>query len=149
MVTLSGKRKYRLFRYRVTQRDGICASGGAFREYLPQFLNPDRGDVILNPLDARMPYWNPAHELLHHSEAETIAKSLFPDRDRENRFFVESPRKLFAHLLKHHPTPEKLCYWIAHPYPEIDRRVAGTPLEAIVSKAAPQQRAGVRQASNE
>lgn len=113
------------------------------REYLPQFLNPDRGDVILNPLDARMPYWNPADELLHHSEAETIAKSLFPDRDRENRFFVESPRKLFAHLLKHHPTPEKLCYWIAHPDPEIDRRVAGTPLEAIVSKAAPQQRAGV------
>ncbi|MGH9455278.1 MAG: type IV secretion system DNA-binding domain-containing protein, partial [Terriglobia bacterium] len=113
------------------------------REYLPQFLNPDRGDVILNPLDARMPYWNPSDELLHHSEAETIAKSLFPDRDRENRFFVESPRKLFAHLLKHHPTPEKLCDWIAHPDPEIDRRVAGTPLEAIVSKAAPQQRAGV------
>jgi hypothetical protein len=113
------------------------------REYLPQFLNTDRGDVILNPLDARMPYWNPADELLHHSEAETIAKSLFPDRDRENRFFVESPRKLFAHLLKHHPTPEKLCEWIAHPDPEIDRRVAGTPLEAIVSKAAPQQRAGV------
>lgn len=113
------------------------------REYLPQFLNPDRGDVILNPLDARMPYWNAADELIHHSEAETIAKSLFPDRDRENRFFVESPRKLFAHLLKHHPTPEKLCYWIAHPDPEIDRRVAGTPLEAIVSKAAPQQRAGV------
>ncbi|HEV2498076.1 MAG TPA: hypothetical protein VGY31_00670 [Terriglobia bacterium] len=65
------------------------------------------------------------------------------DRDRENRFFVESPRKLFAHLLKHHPTPEKLCYWIAHADPEIDRRVAGTPLEAIVSRSAPQQRAGM------
>lgn len=113
------------------------------REYLPQFHNPERGDIILNPLDARMPYWNAADELLHHSEAETIAKSLFPDRDRENRFFIESPRKLFAHLLKHHPTPEKLCYWIAHADPEIDRRVAGTPLEAIVSRSAPQQRAGV------
>lgn len=113
------------------------------REYLPQFYNADRGDIILNPLDARMPYWNAADELLHHTEAETIAKSLFPDRDRENRFFIESPRKLFAHLLKLHPTPERLCQWIAHPDPEIDCWVAGTPLEAIVSKSAPQQRAGV------
>ncbi|MGH9350749.1 MAG: type IV secretion system DNA-binding domain-containing protein, partial [Terriglobia bacterium] len=113
------------------------------REYLPQFLNPDRGDVILNPLDARMPYWAPADELLHHAEADMLAKSLYPDRDRENRFFVESPRKIFAHLLKYRPTPEELCHWIANPDTEIDTRVAGTPLEAIVLKAAPQQRSGV------
>ncbi|MGH9773285.1 MAG: type IV secretion system DNA-binding domain-containing protein, partial [Candidatus Acidiferrales bacterium] len=113
------------------------------REYLPQFFDPERGDVILNPLDARMPYWSPADELLHHAEADTLAKSLYPDRDRENRFFVESPRKIFAHLLKYRPTPEELCHWIANPDPEIDRRVARTPLDAIISKAAPQQRSGV------
>lgn len=112
-------------------------------EYLPQFFNPKRGDVVLNPLDARMPYWSPSDELAQPTEAETIAKSLFPDRDRENRFFIESPRKIFAHLLKYHPTPQQLCDWIAHADPEIDRRVAGTPLEAIVSNDAPQQRAGV------
>ena len=113
------------------------------REYLPQFYNEARGDVILNPLDARMPYWGPADELLDTMEADALAKSLFPDRDHENRFFIESPRKILAHLLRLHPTPQDLCVWIAHADPEIDKRVKGTPLEAIVAKDAPQQRSGV------
>ena len=113
------------------------------REYLPQFFNEARGDVILNPLDARMPYWGPADELLDPTEADALAKSLFPDRDHENRFFVESPRKVLAHLLRLHPTPQALCDWIAHADPEIDTRVKGTPLEAIIAKDAPQQRSGV------
>ena len=113
------------------------------REYLPQFFDPDRGDIILNPLDARMPHWSPSDEIIHHAEAETLAKSLYPDREHEYRFFIESPRKIFAHLLKYRPTPEELCRWIAHADPEIDRRVARTPLEALISKSAPQQRSGV------
>ena len=113
------------------------------REYLPQFLNERRGDVVLNPLDARMPYWGPGDELLHPTEADALAKSLFPDRDHENRFFIESPRKIFAHLLKLRPTPQELCHWIAYADPEIESRVAGTPLEALISKDAPQQRSGV------
>jgi len=113
------------------------------REYLPQFLNERRGDVVLNPLDARMPYWGPGDELLHPTEADALAKSLFPDRDHENRFFIESPRKIFAHLLKLNPTPQELCHWIAYADPEIDSRVAGTPLEALIAKDAPQQRSGV------
>jgi len=28
-------------------------------EYLPQFYDPARGDVILNPLDSRCPFWTP------------------------------------------------------------------------------------------
>ena len=113
------------------------------REYLPQFLDERRGDVVLNPLDARMPYWGPGDELLHPTEADALAKSLFPDRDHENRFFIESPRKIFAHLLKLRPTPQELCHWIAYADPEIDSRVAGTPLEALIAKDAPQQRSGV------
>jgi type IV secretory pathway TraG/TraD family ATPase VirD4 len=112
-------------------------------EYLPEFYDPDRGDMILNPLDARMPYWSVSDEILHHAEAETLAKSLYPDRDREYRFFIESPRKIFAHLLKYRPTPEELCRWIAEADPEIDRRVARTPLEEFIAKHAPQQRSGV------
>jgi hypothetical protein len=112
-------------------------------EYVTQFLKPDRGDVVLNPLDIRMPYWSPSDELCRREEAITLATSLFPDRDRENRFFVESPRKIFAHLLKYRPTPQQLAYWIAHADPEIDRRVAGTALAKYVAKDAPQQREGV------
>lgn len=105
------------------------------REYLPEFYDSDRDDVILNPLDARMPYWSPSDEILHHAEAEILAKSLYPDRDREYRFFVESPRKLFAHLLMYRPTPAELCQWIAEADPEIDIRVARTPLEEFIASA--------------
>ena len=67
-------------------------------EYLPQFYRESRGDVILNPLDARCPFWTPGDEVPHEAEALTVAASLFPDRGRENRFFVDAPRKIFAHL---------------------------------------------------
>ena len=56
-----------------------------------------------------------------------MAASLFPDQGRENRFFVEAPRKIFAHLLNLKPTPEELTYWMCHAE-EIDKRVEGTEM---------------------
>jgi type IV secretory pathway TraG/TraD family ATPase VirD4 len=111
-------------------------------EYTPQFFNPSRGDVVLNPLDQRMPYWTPGAELRHDAEALTLAASLFPDRHNENPFFVEGPRKIFAHLLTFHPTPEELVCWMSHPE-EIDARVKGTEYEAIIDSQSPPQRNGV------
>jgi len=111
-------------------------------EYTPQFYWPERGDLIRNPLDARCPYWSPGDEIEHKSEALTLAASLFPDRHGENSFFVEGPRKIFAHLLSLKPTPEELTRWMRNPA-EIDRRVQGTELAAIIDIAAPAQRSGV------
>lgn len=111
-------------------------------EYTPQFLNPLRGDLVLNPLDQRMPYWTPGNELRQEAEALTLATSLFPDRFNENPFFVEGPRKIFAHLLTFHPTPQELVSWMSHPE-EIDSRVEGTELAAIIDPQSPPQRSGV------
>jgi type IV secretory pathway TraG/TraD family ATPase VirD4 len=111
-------------------------------EYTPQFYSPSRGDVILNPLDTRMPYWSPGDELGHDAEALTLAASLFPDRHNDNPFFVEGPRKIFAHLLTFKPSPEELSWWMCHEE-EIDRRVRGTEYAAMIDKQAPQQRSGV------
>jgi type IV secretory pathway TraG/TraD family ATPase VirD4 len=111
-------------------------------DYTPEFYRPERGDAILNPLDQRMPYWSPGDELLHPAEALTLATSLFPDRRNGNPFFVESPRKIFAHLLTFHPTPEQLAWWMCHEE-EIDRRVKGTPYAAMIDRLAPAQRSGV------
>ena len=111
-------------------------------EYIPQFLNPSRGDVVLNPLDQRMPYWTPGAELRHDAEALTLAASLFPDRHNENPFFVEGPRKIFAHLLTFHPSPEELVWWMSNP-DEIDSRVKGTEYETIIDSQSPPQRNGV------
>ena len=111
-------------------------------DYTPEFYRPERGDAILNPLDQRMPYWSPGDELLHEAEALTLAASLFPDRRNGNPFFVESPRKIFAHLLTFRPTPEQLAWWMCHEG-EIDRRVQGTPYAAMIDRQAPAQRSGV------
>jgi hypothetical protein len=111
-------------------------------EYLPQFYRESRGDVILNPLDARCPFWMPSDEAPHEAEALTVAASLFPERGLENRFFVDAPRKIFAHLVNLKPTPEQLTYWMCHEQ-EIDARVQGTEMWAMIHSTAPNQRSGV------
>jgi hypothetical protein len=111
-------------------------------EYLPQFYSESRGDVILNPLDARCPFWSPGDEVPHEAEALTLAASLFPDQGRENRFFVEAPRKIFAHLLNLKPTPEQLTHWMCNEE-EIDKRVEGTEMAAMIHGRAAAQRSGV------
>ncbi|HKV64548.1 MAG TPA: type IV secretion system DNA-binding domain-containing protein [Candidatus Acidoferrum sp.] len=111
-------------------------------DYTPEFYRPERGDAVLNPLDQRMPYWSPGDELRHPAEALTLATSLFPDRRNENQFFVEGPRKIFAHLLTFRPTPEQMAWWMCHEE-EIDQRVKGTQYAAMIDKQAPAQRSGV------
>ena len=116
-------------------------------EYTPQFYTPERGDVILNPIDARSPYWSPGDELRHEAEALTLATSLFPDRANENPFFTEGPRRIFAHLLTFRPTAEELASWLCHDE-ELDRRVHATPYASIIDRQAPAQRSGVLAALN-
>lgn len=116
-------------------------------EYTPQFYTPERGDLILNPLDARSPYWSPGDELRHEAEALTLATSLFPDRANENPFFTEGPRRIFAHLLTFRPTAEELALWLRDDQ-ELDRRIQGTPYASIIDRQAPPQRSGVVAALN-
>ena len=116
-------------------------------EYAPQFYQEARGDLILNPLDARCPYWSPGEEVTHQAEALTLATSLFPDKPRENTFFVEGPRKIFAYLLTLKPTPEKLVWWMSRE-DEIDQLVRDTELAAFVYRGAGPQRGGVLGALN-
>jgi hypothetical protein len=69
-------------------------------EYVTRFYSPERGDIILNPLDVRAPYWSPGEEVQHDAEALTMAHALFHDAPNETPFFLDSVRKLFAHLLR-------------------------------------------------
>jgi type IV secretory pathway TraG/TraD family ATPase VirD4 len=111
-------------------------------EYTGQFYRPDRGDVVLNPLDARSPFWSPGDEWRHEAETLTLATSLFPDRHHENTFFTEGPRRIFAYLLTLRPTPEELGFWLCHE-DELDRRLSGTAYAAMIDRQAPAQRSGV------
>jgi len=112
-------------------------------EFVQRFYDSDRGDIILNPLDARCPYWGPAEELRRKAEAKAIAASLYqPTTDKKGEFFVETPQKIFAHLLTFGPSPHELVTWMANP-DEIDRRVQGTEMAMMIAKGAQQQRNGV------
>ena len=111
-------------------------------EFVKQFYNQRRGDIVLNPLDARMPYWNPSRELRRKAEAKALAVSLYQPEGVTNRFFVEAPQKIFAHLLSFLPTPEELVQWMSAPE-EIDKRVRKTEYWALIDPKAPQQRTGV------
>jgi type IV secretory pathway TraG/TraD family ATPase VirD4 len=111
-------------------------------EYTGQFYTPARGDVVLNPLDRRCPFWTPGDEWRHEAETLTLATSLFPDRHHDNTFFTEAPRRIFAHLLTLRPRPDELAWWLCHEE-EIDRRLAGTAYAAMIDRQAPAQRSGV------
>jgi type IV secretory pathway TraG/TraD family ATPase VirD4 len=111
-------------------------------EFVKQFYDAHRGDIVLNPLDARMPYWSPSNELRRKAEAKALAVSLYQPEGVTNRFFVEAPQKIFAHLLSFLPTPDQLVRWMSDP-DEIDRRVKGTEYWALIDPKAPQQRSGV------
>ena len=113
-------------------------------EYTPQFYNPGRGDVILNPVDERMPYWSPCDEVRHEAEAEGLAAALFKDDPRTNPFFVMVPRQIFAHLLIEEPkrTPEELLA-ILRDERELAKRLKGTEHAAAIYPDAGPQRGGM------
>lgn len=112
-------------------------------EFTKALYKRDRGDMILNPLDARCPYWGPYEELRTKAEAATLAKSLYqPSDTQKDEFFTKTPQKIFAQLLQKPCTPKELAEWMANPE-EIDRRVAGTVMERMIPKDSPNQRNGV------
>jgi type IV secretory pathway TraG/TraD family ATPase VirD4 len=113
-------------------------------EYTPQFYEPGRGDVILNPLDARMPYWSPCDEVRHEAEAEGLAAALFKDDPRTNPFFVMVPRQIFAHLLIEQPkrTPQELLA-ILRDERELSKRLKDTEHAAAIYPDAGPQRGGM------
>ena len=116
-------------------------------EFTPHFYIPSF-DLILNPVDKRMPFWSPSEEVCYPAEAAALAGSLFPDKPRDNNFFIEAARKIFVHLLRYRPSPQELTHWMRN-IDEIDMRVSGTELEAMIRKSAASQRAAVQGTLNQ
>jgi hypothetical protein len=150
MVGDSGTGKSSLIRQILTQvreRGETAVVYDPALEFTPQFFDPAT-DVLLNPTDQRMPFWTPSDEVQYPAEALTLARSLFPDKPHENTFFTESARKIFGHLLRYRPTPQDLTSWMKN-MDEVDRRIAGTELEAMIPVSAAGQRAAVQGTLNQ
>jgi type IV secretion system coupling TraD/TrwB family protein len=119
-------------------------------EFLEQHYDPET-DLILNPLDARCPYWNPVDEIENVSDETSaperyfIAESFFPDHPHSSpttQFFNKAARSIFAHLLRFKPSPERLVQMLTDEE-LIDACVAGTEHAHLIDRAAKAQRAGV------
>jgi type IV secretory pathway TraG/TraD family ATPase VirD4 len=111
-------------------------------EFTPEFYSPERGDLILNPLDTRCPYWDIADEVSTAEVATAMAVALFPEKDHEKEFFTDAPRRILTRLMCRRPTPQQLVQWMSDPA-EIARMLQGTPYAAFLDSSAPAQSAGI------
>ena len=111
-------------------------------DFVSEFYSPARGDLILNPLDQRCPYWGLGDEIDRDETAATIAAAFLPEKEYEKEFFTDGPRRILAHLLKRRPQPRDILRMMADPS-HIEAAVKGTPLAALLDPGAPAQRAGV------
>ena len=57
-------------------------------------------------------------------------------------FFPYSAKKIYEHLLSFNPSSQDLTAWLSNSE-IIDRLVAGTSMEILISKKAPAQRLGI------
>ena len=148
--TGSGKTSViRQLAFRVQERDESALIYDPAGEFIRQFYSEKRGDVVLNPLDARMPYWNPADEVEDEPEALTLAESFYQPDLTQDQFFVDSPQKILAYLISRHPKPrpEDLVRWMSSKH-EIETKLRGTEHAVLVDQTAGPQRAGVLSSLN-
>ena len=114
-------------------------------EFVKVHYRPERGDVILNPLDNRSPFWSPAFERKYRTDCQLLAEVFFPGRKRMNEneaFFLSAARDILAKLLECDPHPAQLVEWLSNPA-EIDRICEGTELANYIGPKAANQRGGV------
>jgi Type IV secretion-system coupling protein DNA-binding domain len=116
-------------------------------DFVGEFYSPARGDLILNPFDARCPYWSLGNEINRTETATTIAAAFLPEKEYEKAFFTDGPRRILAYLLRSGPQPRDILRMMADPE-TIARMVKGTPLAALLDPGAPAQRAGVLSSLN-
>ncbi len=70
-------------------------------EFVAHYYRPERGDVILNPFDARAAFWSPFDELTHPADAERIAHQLVSSSARaEDDVWISAARTLVANILR-------------------------------------------------
>ena len=116
-------------------------------EFVKTHYRPWRGDVILNPLDNRSPFWSNVFEQKYRTDYQLLAEVFFPGGKREKTnqteaFFLGASRDILARLLEFEPHPAQLVEWLSDGE-AIDRMTQGTELANYVDPKAANQRGGV------
>ena len=87
--------------------DGIEARGEAALvydtsgEFIAHYYRPERGDIILNPFDARCAFWSPFAEIAHPADADRIAHQLITETGQhDSDVWLETSRILVANMIR-------------------------------------------------
>lgn len=87
--------------------DGIEARGEAALvydtsgEFIAHYYRPERGDIILNPFDARCAYWSPFAEIGHPADSDRIAHQLITETGQhDSDVWLDTSRILVANMIR-------------------------------------------------
>ncbi|MDE2344528.1 MAG: type IV secretion system DNA-binding domain-containing protein [Betaproteobacteria bacterium] len=70
-------------------------------EFVANYYDPARGDIILDPFDQRGAFWSPFSELIHPADAERVAYYLINETgDEERDIWLEASRSLVANTIR-------------------------------------------------
>ncbi|MBO9581116.1 MAG: type IV secretion system DNA-binding domain-containing protein [Sphingobium sp.] len=70
-------------------------------EFIAHYYDPERGDIILNPFDARCAFWSPFAEITHPADADRIAQQLITETGQHDRdVWLETSRILVANMIR-------------------------------------------------
>jgi hypothetical protein len=116
-------------------------------EFLPEFYNEARGDLVLSPKDERCPYWHIGEEVTDEADGISVTRAMYPTHPNspQSQFFDDTANEVAAYLLTYsnpRPTCNEYGYWLAHPE-EIHKRIKGSEHEHTMTKSASNQLAGI------
>ena len=128
----------------------IYDSKGTFTSH---YYDAERGDVLLNPLDARTRPWSPWAEIEDEMDADRVAHALIPAGDHSTPFFHDTARAMLSAALMqmrgmrgNEPALERLLQLLLHA--SSDEREAfyrGTDVTQIYDKGGERMRVSVEQ----
>jgi type IV secretory pathway TraG/TraD family ATPase VirD4 len=120
-------------------------------EFIQEFYDEGRGDIVLNPLDARCPFWTPWLEFRDESftmDAEAMAASLVRGAPRTptEEFFRDSARTLIEAIFEKATDRRhsgSIADFLALPRKEIHEALEGTRAHPLVDPHAAEQGTGI------
>ncbi|MEP6886508.1 MAG: type IV secretion system DNA-binding domain-containing protein [Gammaproteobacteria bacterium] len=108
--------------------------------YLRRCHRPDRGDVVLNPFDARSLKWDLFAEIDNAYDVEQLARSLIPDHEGQDRSWRDYARTYFtsvtqqAHEAGIKDVNELYRLLVVADPGELRELVRGTPAQPFLDK---------------
>ena len=124
--------------------------------YLSRFYDPDRGDVILNPFDARSAKWNLLAEIRTNYDVDQLARSLIPDPGGHgDPQWARYSRTFFASIVRQAQAvgvddlAELYRILTAAPKEEIKLLVGGTPAAPFLEDGNEKMFGGIRSTTTE